>query len=467
MTPEEVSTRLQSTVEAWDNGMGTWPQMSLSSRIASIEKIVDKLLSKRTEMIDALMLEIGKNHIDAASEIDRTITFIRSSITLLKDSHLSTSKSYGSTLTHTVLLPLGIILSLGPSNYPLNETYAMLIPALLTGNCVIMKIPAVGGLVHLLTLDIFTSTLPPGVLTFISGGGRATCPLIMSSGLIDGLAFIGSSGAADSLIKTHPEPHRLKVFSQLEAKNMGVYLKDFNSVKEGVKGSLSYNGQRCTALKIFFVKKEERVRFDKMFKEEVGKLKVGLPWDGKDGGVTSDITPLPEGRLEYMQELISDASSKGALIHGGSIIGGPSSRLMNPCVVFGVTKEMRLWEEEQFGPVVAVAYYDSLEEVVEYGKVGKYAQQISIFTENEVEDVKMLTDKFRNIFGKININVAAGRSPDDLAFSGRRSSAMGTMSVRHALEAFTTETVLATKEGMGDDIFERVKGETKFGEEVV
>ena len=205
------------------------------------------------------------------------------------------------------------------------------------------------------------------------------------------------------------------------------------------------------------------------------------------------------GRLEYMQELISDASSQGALIHGGSIIGGPTSRLMNPCVVFGVTKEMRLWEEEQFGPVVAVAYYDSLEEVrrktnqqwsffsiifsnpesvlflfnviltkvVEYGKVGKYAQQISIFTENEVEDVKLLTDKFRNIFGKININVAAGRSPDDLAFSGRRSSAMGTMSVRHALEAFTTETVLATKEGMGNDIFERVKGETKFGEEVV
>ena len=88
----------------------------------------------------------------------------------------------------------------------------------------------------------------------------------MSSGLIDGLAFIGSSGAADSLIKS----------------------------------SLSYNGQRCTALKIFFVKKEERVRFDKMFKEEVGKLKVGLPWDGKDGGVTSDITPLPEGENLYI-----------------------------------------------------------------------------------------------------------------------------------------------------------------------
>ena len=163
---------------------------------------------------------------------------------------------------------------------------------------------------HLLTLDIFSETLPPGVLTFISGGGRSTCPLMMSSGLVDGLAFIGSSKAADSLIRSHPEPHRLKVFSQLEAKNMGVYLRDFKDVREGVKGALSYNGQRCTALKIFFVGKGERVRFEEMFKEEVGRLKVGLPWDGKDGGDTSDITPLPEGENIYIKEGITLLSSR-------------------------------------------------------------------------------------------------------------------------------------------------------------
>jgi len=73
----------------------------------------------------------------------------------------------------------------------------MMIPALLTGNTVVLKIPAVGGLVHLLTIDAFNSVLPPGVVNFVSGGGRATCPAIMQSGIVDGLAFIGGSKAAD------------------------------------------------------------------------------------------------------------------------------------------------------------------------------------------------------------------------------------------------------------------------------
>ncbi|GMH51616.1 hypothetical protein TrLO_g2527 [Triparma laevis f. longispina] len=467
MSESEVLERLDETVAAWDNGFGIWPQMTTSDRIAKIELVVEKLLEKRQVMIDVLMLEIGKNYVDAASEIDRTITFIRQSITLLKSS-TPQKKTYGTTITYTSLLPIGIILSLGPSNYPLNETYAMILPALLTGNTVIMKIPAVGGLVHLLTIDIFNSILPKGTLSFISGGGRVTCPPIMLTGKIDGLAFIGSSKAADSLIKTHPEPHRLKVFSQLEAKNMGIFFADGieEGLNEAVKGSFSYNGQRCTALKILWVPRGGREVFERLFKEKVEGLKVGLPWDGMDVNEPSDITPLPPGRVEYMKELIDDAQSKGANIYGGEIVGGSESRLMKPAVVFGVEEEMRLWEEEQFGPIAVVKYYEDLEEVLEYGKVGKYAQQVSIFTK-EGKGVEELTDKFRNIFGKININVAAGRSPDELAFSGRRSSAMGTMSVRHALEAFTTETVLATKEGKGEEIFERVLKESKFGEAVV
>lgn len=64
--------------------------------------------------------------------------------------------------------------------------------------------------------------LPEGTIHFISGGGRDTMPPIMASGDVDGLAFIGGSDAADKLILQHPHPHRLKVFLQLEANNMGV-----------------------------------------------------------------------------------------------------------------------------------------------------------------------------------------------------------------------------------------------------
>lgn len=72
------------------------------------------------------------------------------------------------------------------------------------------------------TVEAFSKSLPPGTIHFVSGRGRATMPPLMASGAIDGLAFIGGSNAADDLIKQHPHPHRLKVFLQLEAKNMGV-----------------------------------------------------------------------------------------------------------------------------------------------------------------------------------------------------------------------------------------------------
>ena len=90
------------------------------------------------------------------------------------------------------------------------------------GNVAIMKIPTVGGLSHLLTMEAFAKTLPPGAMNFVSGRGRDTMPPLMKTGDIDALAFIGGSKAADDLIGQHPHPHRLKVFLQLEAKNMGV-----------------------------------------------------------------------------------------------------------------------------------------------------------------------------------------------------------------------------------------------------
>ena len=71
---------------------------------------------------------------------------------------------------------------------------------------------------HILTIEAFAKHLPPGTLNFVSGKGRKTMGPIMRTGHIDGLAFIGGSSAADSIIKEHPNPHRLKIFLQLEGK---------------------------------------------------------------------------------------------------------------------------------------------------------------------------------------------------------------------------------------------------------
>lgn len=151
-----------------------------------------------------------------------------------------------------------------------------------------------------------------------------------------------------------------------------------------------------------------------------------------------------------MKELINDAVAKGAKIinkGGGDIIGGSESTLMVPAVLYPVTPEMKIYREEQFGPIVPIATYDSLDTIIDSGRNGIYGQQVSIFvSDKETEAATNLLDKFSTIFGKININSQCGRSPDTLPFSGRRSSAMGVMSVKHALQEFSIPTVVSYKD---------------------
>jgi glyceraldehyde-3-phosphate dehydrogenase (NADP+) len=435
---------LQEAVGAWKGGAGVWPQMSLQERCTAIENTIHELLKVRESMVEILMWEIGKNRKDAEAEIDRTVQFVQQLIATIRTDPEYTGvwQTIGSTKALVRRSAIGVILCLAPYNYPINESYAVLMPALLTGNIVLLKIPAVGGLAHLLTMEAFAKTLPPGTVNFVSGSGRATMPPIMQTGLVDGLAFIGGSKAADNLIHSHPHPHRLKVFLQLEGNNMGIMLPDIfeegnsslleNALDEAVLGSLSYNGQRCTALKLFFAPTRFAEDFARKLATRVEALPIGLPWQmhstpESDKQEYSKITPLPNyKRVEYMKSLLEDAQSKGAKIlnkDGGSIIGGEESTLMIPAVLYPVTPEMKVYHEEQFGPIVPVANYDDLETVLLFGQEGPYAQQVSIFSQDPKQSAIVL-DRFSSVFSKVNLNSQCGRSPDTLPFAGRRSSAM-------------------------------------------
>lgn len=153
MNEQQTLKVLDDAQRAWNGGMGTWPQMTLKERIAIVEKFLLELGQQRETIVNVLMWEIGKNRKDAESEFDRTIQFCRQIIEVIQtDPEFSGGwQTIGSTKAFVRRAAVGITMCLGPMNYPLNETYATLIPALLMGNVAIMKIPTVGGLVHLLT----------------------------------------------------------------------------------------------------------------------------------------------------------------------------------------------------------------------------------------------------------------------------------------------------------------------------
>ncbi|EKT4482144.1 NADP-dependent glyceraldehyde-3-phosphate dehydrogenase [Pseudomonas putida] len=437
-------TALDAAVQAYDKGRGAWPNMRVAERIQHVENFLARMREQRQAVVKLLMWEIGKNLKDSEKEFDRTCDYIVDTINALKDLDRRSSRFEleQGTLGQIRRAPLGVALCMGPYNYPLNETFTTLIPALIMGNTVVFKPAKFGVLLIRPLLEAFRDSFPPGVINVIYGRGRETVSALMASGKVDVFAFIGTHKAASDLKKLHPRPHRLRAALGLDAKNPGIVLPQVdldNAVEEAVTGALSFNGQRCTALKILFVHEHVVDAFLDKFQRKLAALKPGMPWEP---GVA--LTPLPEpGKVDYLDGLVADATAKGARVLNE---GGGQSRgsFFYPALLYPVNHDMRVYHEEQFGPLVPVVPYRDLQTVIDYVLDSDYGQQLSLFG-NDPATIGSLVDIFANQVGRININAQCQRGPDTYPFNGRKNSAEGTLSVHDALRVFSIRTLVATR----------------------
>ena len=441
---ETALTALDAAVRAYDKGRGAWPTLRVAERIQHVEVFLARMREQRSAVVKLLMWEIGKNLKDSEKEFDRTCDYIVDTINALKelDRRSSRFELEQDTLGQIRRAPLGVALCMGPYNYPLNETFTTLIPALIMGNTVVFKPAKFGVLLIRPLLEAFRDSFPAGVINVIYGRGRDTVSALMASGKIDVFAFIGTNKAASDLKKLHPRPHRLRAALGLDAKNPGIVLPDVdldNAVSEAVTGALSFNGQRCTALKILFVHEQVVEQFLEKFQQKLAALKPGMPWEA---GVS--LTPLPEpGKIEYLDGLVADALAKGAEVinpNGGDSRGS----FFYPALLYPVNANMRVYHEEQFGPVVPVVPYRDLQTVIDYVLDSDFGQQLSLFGNNSAQ-IGSLVDTFANQVGRINLNAQCQRGPDTYPFNGRKNSAEGTLSVHDALRVFSIRTLVATR----------------------
>jgi glyceraldehyde-3-phosphate dehydrogenase (NADP+) len=445
MSGQESLTALDAAVRAYDRGMGAWPTMSVEQRIRHVEDFVFRMKAKRAAVVNLVMWEIGKTRKDAEKEFDRTVEYIVDTIDALKDLDRSSSRFVvkDGIIGQIRRAPLGVVLCMGPYNYPLNETFTMLLPAIAMGNTVVFKPPKLGVLLHSPLLEAFREAFPNGVVNTVYGEGEEIISPLMTSGKIDVLAFIGSSRVADLLKKQHPQPHRLRSVLGLDAKNAAIVLGDADvdmAVKECLLGALSFNGQRCTAIKMIFVHHTIASAFVDRFCRAASVLKRGMPWEA---GV--DITPLPvSGKVAYLAGLVEDARRHGARVanDGGAVAEGT---YFSPTVLFPVTHEMRVYREEQFGPVVPIATFDDLSTPIRYVVESTYGQQVAVFGQNP-DAIAKLVDVLVNQVCRVNINSQCQRGPDTFPFTGRKDSAEGTLSVSDALRVFSIRTLVAAKQ---------------------
>lgn len=456
MTGKEALLALDAARSAFNPGKGKWPSLPLSARIGGVERFLERLGGQREKIVRTLMWEIAKPYSELGDEFERTIDYVRQVIKVAsqKEDNSRVLRREKGILGIIHDEPLGVALCLGPYNYPLFETFGLVFPALLAGNTIIFKPPKFGVLFFDFLLESFRDCFPPGTVNIISGDGKTLLEPLMKSGEVDVFAFIGSRPTANQLMGLHPRKNRLRSLLGLEAKNPAIVLPDADlgtAVQESLLGALAFNGQRCAALKILFVHQDVWEEFQKGLSQGMEEVRVGMPW--MDG---VRITPLADpARVPYLHELVEDARRQGGRV--GNKNGGKSVRtLYFPTLLAPVHSRMKIYREEQFGPIVPLVPYAKMEVPINYVIRSPFGQQLSIFGTN-TQPLAHLVSSVKSQVARININSKCQRGPDLFPFTGRKDSAKGDFSSLEIMGFFSAKTVVAARENeLSEALFRRL-----------
>ncbi len=184
LTEAAALEALEMAVQAYSNGRGVWPTMSVGERIKSVQRFTAAMLQKRQEIVTLLQWEIGKSLQEAEREFDRTVTYIRDTLEALKELDRAASRFViqQGIIGQIRRAPLGVVLCMGPYNFPLYETFTTLIPALVMGNTILLKPPRFGVLIFQPLLEAFRDSFPAGVVNTVYGDGEIVVPPLMASG---------------------------------------------------------------------------------------------------------------------------------------------------------------------------------------------------------------------------------------------------------------------------------------------
>ena len=432
---------LQGAVDAYQGGQGHWPRLSVAERISHVEEFTQRLQDRRAELVQLLLWEIAMPLVEAAREFDRTVAYIQATIAELKAAERIEARPFLAEqyVAQIRRVPMGVTLCMGPFNYPFSETFRLLIPALLMGNTVLFKPSRHGTLVFQPLLAAFQAAFPPGVVNTLYGQGSDIIPALMRSGQVNVLALVGASHLAARLKNLHPNVNRLRAVLSLDSKNAGIVLSDAHlttAVEECLAGAFRFNGQRGPALKILFVHRSIVTQFIHRLSERLNQAKIGMPWEAN-----VVFTPLTEpNKPDYLEDCLDDALEQGAAVMNAN--GGVRYHsLFYPALVYPVSEHMKLYREEQFGPLLPIVPFDELDEPIRYVAESSHGQQVSLFGQNP-DQLAYLLDALVHQVSRINLNSQSQREPDSLPFTGRKDSAEGTLSVTDTLDAFSIRAVV-------------------------
>ena len=435
-TPDEVADIVNTARAALPVTRAT-PR---SQRAAVLELTASALEDRAEEFARVILQETGKTIRDCRAEVARAVPTLRFSADAarhLAGEQLALDAVVGidGRLALTVPRPIGVVAAIPAFNYPLLLAAHKVGPAIAAGCPFVLK-PADRTPLSAVMLgeEILRHGWPAAAVSVIPGDADVGRALTSDPG-IDLITFTGST-AVGHAIAAQAGPIKALLELGSNAPTLVFADADLRSVVDRtVVGGFTANGQSCISVQRILVERSRYDEFVDALAEKVRALRCGDPADA-----ATDVGPvIDDGAAARIGALIQDAEERGARI----VVGGTrEGRLIQPTLVAGLDVSMRLHREEVFGPVVAVAPFDTVDEAVALANDTPFGLQAGVFTDSL--DVALSISE-RLEFGSVHINEISTFRPDHMPYGGVKASGLGKEGPVYMAREMSEFTVVSMK----------------------
>jgi len=413
-----------------------WETTPLYERVKKVKRAADLIREHQELFVDTLVKEIGKSKEESKSEVVRTadlIEYFAHEVQSLTGQYASSDAFFGFSKGRYALIDRvahGVVLAIGPFNYPINLVASKIAPALLMGNAVVIKPPTQGSIVGLLLTQVFVEAkIPEGVISCLTGQGKEIGNYLVSHDNVSMVAFTGSSAIGQDIAKRVGMKPLLFECGGNNPAYVYAHHDLQTTAKEIVKGAFSYAGQRCTGMKYVLADSQTiETLLPEVLTQLHSLVKLGNPLD--EG--TKLVGPvISEAAAHEIEEAVQESVAQGAEIVSG---GRRQGLYMEPTILKHVKPEMRVVAQEIFGPVVSFVEVSGDQEAEKIINNSAFGLQASIFTTDEGSGIALAQ---RLNVGAVQINGSPQRGPDHFPFMGVKTSGIGVQGVKYSLEAMS------------------------------
>jgi aldehyde dehydrogenase (NAD+) len=431
----DVDRAVDAARRAFEDRNGPWRKLSASERGRLIWKLADLVEKNIDELAELETLDNGKPIFESRYvDMPMVVDVFRYYAGLATKIHGETVNTFETAFTYTLREPIGVVGLIVPWNFPLLLASWKLGPALACGNTVILK-PAEQTPLTSLKLGelIVEAGFPAGVVNILTGGPETGKAIVAHAG-IDKIAFTGSTAVGKEIMRGASDTLK-RVTLELGGKSPNIVFADAevdNAVKGAINGIFYGKGEVCNAGSRLFLESRLKDEFTEKLVARASKMRPGDPLDPKTrlGAIVS------QEQMQTILGYIEAGKKDGArLVAGGNRVpvDGSKGFFVEPTIFGDVKNNMRIAQEEIFGPVLSILTFDDVDEVIEQANGNPYGLAAAVWT----RDVKKAHNVSRRLkAGTVWINTY-GLMDASLPFGGYKSSGFGRELGAHAMEHYT------------------------------